>query len=100
LGYPGQGLEGWRKSLEQISAGGIMLSKAMSSVRYERSHPDRRPGGIAVPSNIWGSQCPAASTKKAIRSIPRLWIFPFVVFQQHFYKHSTFTLTTLYGAEQ
>ena len=33
LGHPVQRLAGWGKSLGQISAGRIMLSKAMSSVR-------------------------------------------------------------------
>ena len=58
LDHPAQGLKGLRKSLEQTEAGRIMLSKAMSSVCYERSHPGRYPGGIVIPSNIYKKSNP------------------------------------------
>jgi hypothetical protein len=71
LDHPVQGLTGWRKSLEQTEAGRIMLSKAMSSGCYERSLPDRYYEVIAIPTWQRCIYISVASTKKAIRSIPK-----------------------------
>ena len=64
----------------------IMLSKAASSVRYQRSHYGRCSEVIAIPSWQGCIYTPSNIYKKSNPQHPWLWRFRFVVYQQHFYK--------------